>query len=36
VERVLDGLQRSAEVRVLGARCEECRKTTLVYALGQN
>ena len=36
VEFTIDDLQRSAEIRVLGARCEECRKTTLVYALGRH
>ena len=32
VERVLVHLQRSGNLRMLGARCEACRKTTLVYA----
>jgi hypothetical protein len=31
VERVLDRLQGSGNLRMLGARCEECRKTTIVY-----
>ena len=31
VERVLDRLQGSGSLRMLGARCEECRKTTIVY-----
>ena len=33
VEHVLEQQQRAARLRILGARCEECRKTTLVYAL---
>jgi hypothetical protein len=33
VETVLEQQQRAARIRMLGARCEECRKTTLVYAL---
>ena len=32
VDRVLIHLQRSGHLRMLGARCEACRKTTLVYA----
>jgi len=31
VERVLDRLQGAGTLRMLGARCEECRKTTIVY-----
>ena len=33
VERSLERLQSAAKLRRLGARCDECRKTTLVYAL---
>ena len=36
VERVLERLQRSGTVHMLGARCEECRKTALVYALDRD
>ena len=36
VERVLDRLQHSGDVRMMGARCEDCRKTELVYTLGQS
>jgi len=31
VERALDRLQGSGKLRMQGARCEECRKTTIVY-----
>jgi hypothetical protein len=33
VERSLERLQGATRLRMLGARCDECRKTTLVYAL---
>lgn len=33
VERSLERLQSTTRLRMLGARCDECRKTTLVYAL---
>jgi hypothetical protein len=33
VERSLERLQSATKLRMLGARCDECRKTTLVYAL---
>lgn len=32
VERALERLQGGGALRILGTRCEECRKTTLVYA----
>jgi hypothetical protein len=35
VERVLDRLQSTRELRMLGARCEECRRTTLVYTTSE-
>ena len=33
VEGVLETLQSTGKLRMLGTRCESCRKTTLVYAL---
>ena len=36
VERVLAHLQGAGNLRMLGARCEECRRTTLVYAPDRN
>jgi hypothetical protein len=33
VERSLERFQSATKLRMLGARCDECRKTTLVYAL---
>jgi len=35
VERSLERLQSATKLRMLGARCDECRKTTLVYALDE-
>jgi hypothetical protein len=36
VERALERLQGAGALRILGTRCEECRKTTLVYAPDRN